>query len=228
MTDGFPFAQVGPPWWDDRPVFLVGTGPSLVGFDFARLRGLGYVLSVKNSWPDVGSFADAWFCLDLHTMRRVPLAVQRIARKATAYLAIDRALADERPLPAPVIAGAVYLKSYRLNVGLSEDPSQIECGANSGFGAFNVAYLKRAKLIVLLGFDYTGAPYCPHRYSHNPEGHNERYLERWAGNFDCTVPQLQRDGVRVINASQLSAVRAFPRMSIEQAMGEVSAWNAKS
>jgi hypothetical protein len=37
---------------------------------------------------------------------------------------------------------------------LSDDPHTVYSGGSSGFGALNIAWLKRAKRIVLLGFEY--------------------------------------------------------------------------
>ena len=199
--------------WSDRPVLIVGTGPSLHGVDLSRLNGLGYVLAVKEAVWDL-PFADACFGLDLPWMRRQGDRLEELARRMPVYLAVP----DQHPPVHRYSPSAVYLQRVRGDTSLSEDPGTVESGGNSGFGAFNLAYLAHSREIFLFGYDYGGEPYCPDRYSHHPRGHNARYLPRWAENFRYAVRQLAAAGVTVINTSSRSSVDAFPKSDLEQAL----------
>lgn len=205
------WGEVSAPFWDDRPLIICGTGPSLRGFDFSRLEELGRVLAVKEAVHDL-PFAAACFGLDMPWMRRRRAALARLA--VPLYLAVSIEQTDQ----APPLPNATFLKRRRDANELSDDSTTIEAGGNSGFGALNLAYLKRAKDIILFGFDYAGEHYCRDRYEHLPIGQNARYLPKWAGNFETTRKQLDARGISVLNASPNSNVHAFPKCTIEEAI----------
>ena len=201
---------MGAPYWDTA--IIVGTGPSMIGFDFDRLRNRGPVLAVKEAYHDL-PFCDAVFGLDLPWMRWGAEPLAALAKRKPLYLAVPDQEIDHTFIP-----GAIYLRRSRRCDAFSDNPDTIEAGSNSGFGAVNLAYLKRAKTIILFGFDYSGQHYCPQRYQTRPEDHNRRYLPLWADNFHATLGQLHAGGVTVINASPKSVVSAFPKFSHEQAL----------
>lgn len=200
--------------WSDAPAIVVGTGPSLAGFDFERLRGLGHVLAVKEAAWDL-PFAEACFGLDIPWMRRRHDRIVGLAERMDVYLAIPPV---GLPIGHEAVTGATYLVRRRTCETFSDDPAEVESGGNSGFGAVNVAYLKGARQIVLFGFDYTKGHYCPDRYAHHRPDHNAHYWPRWGENFRATRAQLRQRGVSVINASPASTVDAFPKLEIDEAI----------
>lgn len=208
---GYNWGKVDAPWWSDKPVLVVGTGPSLKGFDLGRLQGLGYILAVKAAIHDL-PFADAGFGLDLPWMKREYDFLSKLTMPLYLSIPVDH------PENAPAMENAIYLRRRRRHDGLSENPEEIESGGNSGFGGFNLATLKRAKLIYLFGFDYTGSHYCPEHYKHQTPGQNAVYLSRWATNFTPAMPQLKRLGIKVKNASPNSNVRDFEKCTLEEAI----------
>lgn len=210
------FSEVKAPWWNDRPTLIVGCGSSLKGFDFSQLRGLGYILAVKQAVWDV-SFADACFGLDLPWMKRCRNELSQLT--VPLYLAVPPGLSEKQYTHIP---NAVYLERLRVKNKLSDDPRKIESGGNSGFGAFNFAILKRAKRIYLFGYDYSssGGHYCPERYD-QPQNHNARYWPRWGDNFFDIKDQIAVAGVTVVNASPNSTLKAFPKVTLEQAIANL-------
>ena len=218
-----PLGKVDAPWWDDKPLAIVGTGPSLKGFDFSRFDMPGVrVLAVKESVWDL-PFADTVFGLDRPWIVRQ----EQKLRNCT----ISKVFAVEPEIRrCPAIEGALYLLRVRRGgKGFSEDVEEIESGGNSGFGAVNYAYLKRARRIVLFGFDYQPGPhYCQERY-HTEIGftgkyatqstdHNARYWINWGTVFNEVRGQIDRAGVLILNASPTSTVSAFPKVSIEEGL----------
>lgn len=218
-----PLGKVEEPWWDDKPLAIVGTGPSLMGFDFSNFDIPGVrVLAVKESVWDL-PFAEAVFGLDRPWINRQAEKLSQIP--------IQKVFAVEPEVrPCAVVEGALYLLRSRFE-GFSDDPGVIQSGANSGFGAVNYAYLKRAgrnrKPIVLFGFDYRPGPhYCQERYfisngrreEAQPPNHNERYWVNWGDNFTACRNQLERAGIVIVNASPQSTVKAFPKVSIEEGL----------
>jgi hypothetical protein len=211
------FGEVGPPFWDTRPTLIFGTGSSLAGVDFNSFRGLGHILAVKEAWRDL-PFADACFGLDLPWIRRSAEALAELATRMAVYLAVP----DEEPRKHVLIPGAIYLVRTRVCDLMTTKPGVVESGGHSGFGALNLAFLKRARSIYLFGFDcYGGDHYCPERYAHQPRNHNARYLPNWGRNFQTVVPQLRAAGVSVVNASPKSTIAAFPKTTIEQARNDL-------
>lgn len=217
MSSQVDWSRVGEPFWSDRPVFIVGGGTSLKGFDFDALRGRGYVLAVKQAWRDL-PFADACFGLDRawQTWARDDLVA--LAQRMPLWIAVEPEL---KARFVGKIAGAHYLKMTARHETMSKAPDTIESGGNSGFGAFNFAYLKRARRIVLLGFDFGPSHYDPSAYTPRPDDHNLRYMQGWADNFSKTLPQLRAAGVTVLNGSPASKISAFPKMTPAEALARI-------
>lgn len=212
----YPFAPVGPPYWDERPVAIVGAGPSLTGFDFERLRGPWHILAIKQKYLDL-PFADAVFGLDMLWLTTQSAAV--VASGVPAYFAAAEDPPPNHPRRPPVVPGAHYLRRQRDGDLLSVTPDTINHCGTSGFGGLNLAVLKRAKTIVLFGYDYNAKGHDrPEQYPWSPPGHNARYWPRWAQAYDRIVPQLTKLGVVVYNACPNSVVRAFPKVSIEEGL----------
>ena len=226
MSVPLAFSSVGPPYWNDAPVLVIGTGPSLKGFDLSRLRGLGHVLGINEAWRDL-PFADACFTVDTTFLWRRKRELTALARRMPFYAAIP-ATTTQSHIPDPKFAhvdGAIYLERLTKCGPMSTNPSAIEAGGHSGFGAVNLADLKRGKLIYLFGFDYTAGHYCDDRYPDQPN--NLRYLRGWMGNFNTALPGLKARGVSVINASPKSNMTTFPRITLDQAMAELEALRLK-
>jgi hypothetical protein len=214
--DAGPYARVGPPWWTGKPVAIVGNGPSIRGFDCKRLRGGFHVLAVKGAMFNI-PWADAGFGLDnprycewsnmLHTVR------------CPVYWATNKLKFLGDGPHAPCMR---FLRRIDIS-NLSDDPGAICSGGSSGFGAVNLAWLKRSRRMILLGFDYD-----------TEKGHADlrAYLQNrsqcpaawftWAKNFD----RMKRDidvqgGATIINASPQSRIAAFPKMDIEAALAAI-------
>lgn len=98
---------------------------------------------------------------------------------------------------------------------------RIHQGANSGYQSLNLAMLLGATRIILLGFDMRAVNDKKHFHPDHPPGMNNPYdglFKTWNQNFRSTLPDLKKAGVTVINATPDSALDAFPRMSLEEAL----------
>ena len=215
-----PFGSVGPPWWSDKTVFLVGGGPSLCGFDFSRLAGVGHAVGVNQAMLDIP------FCVAGVTLDNI-FSKQRHAEMCgfAQYTQLYLALGDIWWRSTTVIPGAVYLRDRNspvpwANPGLSAKADEIQRGATSGYVALGLAVLKRAKRIVLLGYDYR-VEGSRHHYHNEYPWHtlaNDKSLHVWATQFDSAAADCARLGVEVVNASPDSALTAFPKMTINEAL----------
>jgi len=193
-------------------VAVVGAGPSLRGFDYASLRGLGYVVAVNQKYLDL-PFADVVLSLDRPWMAGQGAAA--VASGIPVWLTVPRPFPEGLAVPA----GATFIERHRHGDEMSDDPRILNHTGTSGFSAMNYAYLKRGPLIVLFGFDYTaehGDHDKPEQYPWHPPGHNARYWHSWAKSFEAAGRQFARAGVSVLNASPKSSIRTFPRCTPEQ------------
>lgn len=102
---------------------------------------------------------------------------------------------------------------------LSDDPEYLVTGYNSGYQALNLAVLAGVRAIILLGMD--GAP----SKDGKTHWHDAHMVRTPATAFPLYVkamkegaPTLARMGVRVLNCSPGSAIGAFERMPLENAV----------
>jgi hypothetical protein len=199
-------------------VAIVGNGPSLRGFDYERLRGGFHVLAVKGAIFNV-PWADAGFGLDIP--RYVGWRGMLGAVTMPVYWATPRMdMLGDGP-HAPCVR---FLRRIDLT-DLSDDPAAVFSGGTSGFGALNLAWLKRAKRIVLLGFEYNGDAerHADTRAYIAPREQKEWQWQLWAANFGKVRRRIEIAGVKVINAAPESRITAFARMSIDEALANVQA-----
>lgn len=205
------FAEVSEPWWDDRPLLIVGGGPSLAGRDLSRLRERGRVLGINRVPADTP--CDACFSIDRTFIEQW---ADRMAEWATAGLEVYAAVGSD--YDGPIALGVRYLERVQGSA-LSTDPRRVTNGLNSGYGAINVATLKRAADIVLLGFDLhtTGRTEPAHWHAGYPwhARSAEIYFDRWAKRFEEIANSLP-PGTRIRNANPRSAIRCFPFTSYEE------------
>lgn len=196
------YGKISKPFWDDKPVAVIGGGPSLIDFDFEKLRG-AHVLAVKGSIFDI-PWADAVFGLDFNGCRD---------RLANVQSRVYWAVRDDHPSPLPS-KNITFLK--RLDgQGLSDDPSVIYGGGTSGFGALQVCLHKRAKQIVLFGFDYDGASHAP---TEKRRAQNAANWSACAEHFRVFVPYLTEHRVSIFNASPMSAITCFQKVALQDAV----------
>lgn len=189
------------PWWDDQPLYIVGGGPSLRGFDFGRLAGRR-VLAVNEALVNLLS-VDAVFSLDNNWARH--RCSEMSCFHGEKYLAVQE-------FYWPYVDQSATMLHRVRRPGLSDDPGAVHVCGTSGYGALNVAYLKRARLIFLLGFDMTGGGH----WHPEPGWGGAIPLEPWAAAFDAAADQLRAAGVRVVNCSPTSAIKAFEKISLEE------------
>lgn len=189
------FSRVQGTW--DRPVWIIGGGPSLIGFDFDRLPKNHYKLAVnKGAWslPYAPDFA---FSLDQHFVRMCREDLVQLQEKGCqVFLALPPNEDGHKQIP-----GAIYLERRRGENGFSTREDHIQ-GLNSGFGAANLAYLHKAPVVNLLGFDFK---YDEEGRSHFHEGYhwfskrNHKFFQRWSQPFIYAKSQYDAIGTKVVN-----------------------------
>jgi hypothetical protein len=212
------FGEVTAPWWNDRTVYLIGGGPSLSGFALNRLCGLGHCIGVNQSMFAIPVAAGV--SIDHRFIKEQTQELAEFAKTTQLYLAPGNLF--WRVIDP--IEGAIYLRS-EFETGLSITPDNLRTGGTSGYAALNLAALKRARRIVLLGYDY-GVIDGLHHYHDGYPWHvaGDQSWPAWAKRFDSAAVQCRALGIEVINASPRSTIECFPKMSIEEALR----WGSRS
>lgn len=114
--------------------------------------------------------------------------------------------------------------------GLSPRLDQLHKGGNSGYQAIGLAYLFGARRIVLVGYDLQreGGQENGRKHHHgdHPEGlHNtaEAAYAKWIPRFTPLARDLAAAGCVVLNCSPGTALRCFPRASLDEVFAEATA-----
>lgn len=183
------YGKINKPFWDDKPVAVIGGGSSLIDFDYEKLRGV-HVLAVKGSIFDI-PWADAGFGLD-YCRDKIANVQSRI------YWAVR----DDQVEPQP--PKNITLLKRLDGQQLSDDPGVVYSGGTSGFGALQICIHKRAKQIVLFGFDYDGS---------HASAPSSKWAS-WAEHFAVYSPYFSQHGIQIVNACPASAIRCFQKVAL--------------
>jgi hypothetical protein len=205
---------IGEPYWSERPVILVAGGPSLRDFDLVQLASLdAWLVGVNESIFHLPR------CDCGVTVDQVYIAKRGDRLKEKIDAGMEMVVASN---PMPNTIGAIYLLR-RLTNKLSDNPKEIITCGTSGYGALNVAYLKRAKKILLLGYDYSydGSHYYDDYEWHKPPKRADCW-NFWARYYESTRAQLDKAKITVFNASPKSAITAFQKGGLAEGLAWVS------
>jgi hypothetical protein len=203
--------------WAGQPCFIVGGGPSLIGFDFERLRGRGRVITINKAFLYT-PFADVLFFMDHASfymyLKRGLFGVD--ALKTWDEFKGFRVFLNLRGRDVP---DAYSIRSIG-RVGL---PTSLRHGLyhgnNSGFGAIGIAICMGADPIYLLGYDLRHQGKVTHFHGgynrHQPEVVMRSYKK---GLEELAQLIIRRGGPRVMNLNPDSDLRAFPFSTIDEVL----------
>jgi tetratricopeptide (TPR) repeat protein len=218
--------KIGP--LEERPgvVAIVGGGPSLKGVDLQPLRSRVHTVAVNATatalpWADVAVSHDASHLAERFHDFPGPVLVGAPPQVARSLGVLPR----------------VTYRRRLITDRLSEVEELIHSGGHtSAYTALNYAYLLRPRRIVLFGIDLTDF-WTPDQYWHGTmDPYNRRrfaglesrplfdewqeYRTRKIQNapmvFASALPQLERAGIEVVNASPVSSLTSFPKVSPEE------------
>lgn len=117
------------------------------------------------------------------------------------------------------------LVASRMGPGFSFDPARIHEGShgpfqqisNSGYQGINLALLMGGNPLVLVGFDMRGNGHCFKGYKRPKDLNNINDYSRFAPIFDDAAKRLPPE-VKVLNATPGSAIKGFPRVTLEDVL----------
>lgn len=176
--------------------FIIATGPSLTQDDVDLVRGRGTVIAVNNA-VFMAPWADILFASDRSWWKQYN----------------PEWFAGER---LSIVEGT---ERYGCTVlprtskpGFGRDI--IHCGYNSGFHALNLAIIRRYDPICLLGFDMQHTGGRTHCHGDHPRGMgNAGPVKLWLDVLEAAA--VDTHGVSVTNCTRETALRGFPRMTLE-------------
>ena len=172
---------------------MLASGPSLTVEDVETVRVSGIITVAVNSTWKMAPFCDVLYAGDYRWWKsygnEVNIPAKRISRSSNA----------EKKFRA---------KYHKTKLGKSY---------NSGQLAVEYALARKAKKVILLGFDGSIANgihhHGPHDKSPNP---NEDRCRRWQPQFKDLAKVYK--GADIVNCSRYTEIECFPRMSLEDAL----------
>lgn len=101
--------------------------------------------------------------------------------------------------------------------GLSRKPGEISTGMNSGYQAIGLAHMWGAKKILLLGYDFQRTQGRAHWHADHPRklGNGGRFSD-WIVEMHYLASDAIELGIEIINCSRATALRCFPRSTIQE------------
>jgi len=209
------FEPVKDPYWDDRPLVIVAGGPSLRNYDLSDLRNRGRVVLLN----DAVMFCKGHvlFSMDANWIMRSAFLIDTFVGEEVWLAVSEHHMEQEYQTETPVR----YLKKMSSTVTtLSKTSDQIYCSGNAGFAVLNLALLKRARKIYLLGYDLGRGV---HEQWHDAEEmlglpkriRNPLYYSRWAQRIAEVSSVFVEQGIRIINCNPGSSLKCFEFSSYE-------------
>lgn len=202
--------------WAGKPCFIIGGGPSLKDFDWSRLKGkrtIGVNLAFMKFEPTVIFSMDTRFLRWIETGAYGHETKIRLL-KATGYKLWN--VTYKASLPDYIFIAKVF-RNY--NEGRRAFTSTLKeglgHGANSGYGALNLACCLGANPIYLLGFDCKHENGKTHWHDGHPSRQTARDIKKFALAFEWVAPQIKRKGIRVINLNPDSGLNCFEKRNLE-------------
>lgn len=206
--------------WSDKPLVLVASGPSAGAVDFGAAVDRCRFFAVNESWrlcrrPDGTCFAAALYAADGAWWKANPSLPGFDGLKFTQDATIGASDPD-------IHRFELIADQHRL---LLARAGEIGNGTNSGFQALNVALQFGARDIALVGYDLR-IDLGLHWHGAHGAGLNDPAADstaRWRRWLDAAAPQLEAIGARVVNLSPVSALTAYPKMTMDQWLTSLSA-----
>jgi hypothetical protein len=203
------------------PVVVAATGPSLTAEVAARVRRARWpeekcrVIAVNDAYRLL-PYADILYACD-ETWWKVHIAdVEKTfhGERWTTHEGRQRGESNWKgDMPAEWNVNLVAGKAAST---FSTDPAVIHYGSNSGFQAVNLALLKGATQVVLVGFDMRVVAGRRHFFGDHPEPlHNRADYNSFIAPFEIAS---RKGALPIVNATPGSALGCFPRVDLDAAI----------
>ncbi len=190
------------PDWAGQTCIIVASGPSAKQTPIAEAKGLARFIAVNNSW-ELAPWADALYACDYRWWDQNKSATKFGGLKISQDVKCNR------------FPDIQIIRTIRgRNELVLEPKGSVGWGGNGGFHSLNLAVQFGAKRIILVGFDMhqRAGIHWHGKHRGNLTNPNERALENWRLVLDKCAPRLKALGIEVFNASETSALKAYPKV----------------
>ncbi|MFQ5774193.1 MAG: hypothetical protein ACE5GS_06735 [Kiloniellaceae bacterium] len=201
-----------PRLWPGATVACLGGGPSLAQGQVDAVRGRCRVVAVNDAWR-LAPWADVLYGCDWRWWQRNNGAPEFCGIKVTLSNSLGHL--DEWP-------GIKVLENTGIE-GIELRPTGLRTGRNGGYQAINLAVHFGAKRIVLLGYDMKPDRAGRTHWFGDHEDWPTRptiFRDVFLPHFEGLARALDELGVAVVNCTPGSALDAFPRAALEEALAE--------
>jgi hypothetical protein len=202
------------PDWSGQTCVIVAGGPSAKDAPLALAKGRAKVIVINEAYR-LAPWADALYAADANWWdRKLGCWEFRGLRVSQS----DQAEKKYRVCHVNLVRLAEVVLKPKGSIAAGSDVRT--GGANSGFQALNLAAQFGSRRIILVGYDMR-IDQGLHWHGRHAEGlanPSEASVRRWRKGFEGAAPGLVRNGVTVLNASPISTIAAFPKVSLEDAL----------
>jgi hypothetical protein len=195
------------PDWSGQVCAVIASGESAKSSGVERLQGRCKAIVVNSSYR-LAPWADALYASDWRWWDAYRDALEFQGLKVTS----DAGHAKRLGIRSVAVARETDPTAHSVRVN-----GPIGHGGNSGFQAINLAVQFGVRRLVLVGFDLQGG-HWHEKHSLPLINPRPQTLDKWRQRLDGQAEPLRRLGVVVVNASETSALQAFPKMSIDEAL----------
>jgi len=188
-------------------IVCLGSGPSLTPDDVTSCRGRARVIAVKDT-VTLAPWADVLYSGEIKWWQHYG---PTLAFEGPRY-----GIACEGMARVAALFNVSVLKNTGF-IGLETDPTGLRTGKNSGYQAINIAAHLGAARILLLGYDMAVDGTRQHFFGAHPYPRNDVFRD-FVPLFETLVEPLKKIGIEIINCSRQTAVTAFARRSLSEAL----------
>ena len=195
-----------PKMWPGATCYLIGGGPSLANlteeeFSIIKKRRMIVVNNSYQLFPE----SEFLFFMDHQWYKEHEV-------KLASYHGIKVSIANQlkdRSIVKHLIRGSKTM--------LSLDPTIVNNGNCSGYGALNLAFHLGVHRIILVGFDMRIVD-SQHNYhtDHKRKMKDDIYQREYIPNFETIKEPMQKEGVTIFNATPESALKCFPFIDLKE------------
>jgi len=213
-------------WWPDlsgQTVAILASGPSMTREQCDAVRQAGwYAIAINWMWH-WAPWADALYACDPEywDSRDMPDLDAYQGLRIIGYL---RKQSGRPHMPPKVHAHRKHMHHAPVKVGprMVWDGREIGAGSNSAFQATNWAIRCGAKRAALFGVDcHSPGDHCHGTHAHEgAQPHKASLMQTWIHAWTKAAPEITRRGVKIINCSPGTALNAFPKATLDQAIEE--------
>lgn len=197
------------PDWTGRQVIVLASGPSARDVDLGLGRHRAQLIAVNNSYK-LAPWADMLYGCDARWWKN-----EKFARH---YNGLRVSQDRNAPILDPTIKKIHTVRGS--NKMLFDTAGYVGWFGNGGMQAVNLAAQLGVRKILLVGLDLTlkNGSHWHGNHSNNLPNPRDHIVDRWRLCMDAMKPLFDERDIKVINCSFRSALEAYPKMELEEAL----------